>query len=253
MVGHRRPNWSLIWLESPTNPLLKIIDLAALCQRAQAVSVPVVVDNTFASPVLQQPLALGATLALTSTTKYCNGHSDALGGCVSTNDAAWHDKLVFAQKALGLQPSPFDAWLILRGLKTLPMRMAAHSAGALAVATWLENQSAVQWVRYPFLASHPQHAVARQQMSGGSGIIVFALDADAASCRAIAERLRLFTLAESLGGVESLICHPATMTHASVPVAVRQAVGITDGVLRLSIGCEDSSDLRADLLQAFAE
>jgi cystathionine gamma-synthase len=244
--------WALLWLESPTNPLLKIIDLQALADRAQEVGVPVIVDNTFASPVIQRPLELGATLSLTSTTKYSNGHSDALGGCVATNDPAWHEKMVFAQKALGLQPSPFDCWLILRGLKTLPMRMATHSHNALQLAAWLEQRDDVVWVRYPWLESHPQYEIARRQMSAGSGIIVLAFEQDAAACRAMAERLQLFTLAESLGGIESLICHPATMTHASVPLEVREAVGITAGVVRLSVGCEAVEDLQADLSQALA-
>ena len=233
----------MVWLESPTNPLLKILDIAGI----SALGAPVVVDNTFASPFLQRPLELGATLSLSSTTKYINGHSDCLGGIVATNDAAWHKRMVFAQKALGLQPSPFDAWLTTRGQRTLAVRMERHCANALALAGWLEKQKRVRWVRYPFLPSHPQNQLARKQMSGGSGMITIELDGDAlAFCR----KLELFTLAESLGGVESLICHPATMTHAGVPKAVREQVGITDGVVRFSVGIEDVADLIADLEQA---
>ena len=234
---------TLVWLESPTNPLLKILDLAGIAK----LGAPVVVDNTFASPFLQRPLELGATLSLSSTTKYINGHSDCLGGIVATNDLTWHKRLVFAQKSLGLQPSPFDAWLTTRGQRTLAVRMERHCANALAVAGWLEKQKRIQWVRYPFLPSHPHHALARRQMSGGSGMITFAIEGDAlALCR----KLELFTLAESLGGVESLVCHPATMTHAGVPKSVREQVGITDNVVRFSVGIEDVTDLIADVEQA---
>ena len=247
----RKENWEqisaqkpvLVWLESPTNPLLKIIDIAGISK----LGAPVVVDNTFASPFLQQPLELGATLALSSTTKYVNGHSDCLGGIVATNDTTWHKRMLFAQKALGLQPSPFDAWLTTRGQRTLAVRMERHCANALALATWLEQHKGVEWVRYPFLPSHPQHALAKRQMSGGSGMITFGIKGDAlVFCR----KLELFTLAESLGGVESLVCHPATMTHAGVPKAVREQVGITDGVVRFSVGIEDVADLIADVDQA---
>jgi cystathionine gamma-synthase len=234
---------TLVWLESPTNPLLKILDIAGIAK----LGFPVVVDNTFASPYLQQPLELGATLSLASTTKYVNGHSDCLGGIVATNDPSWHRRMTFAQKSLGLQPSPFDAWLTTRGQRTLAVRMERHCANALALAGWLEKQQRVQWVRYPFLPSHPQHALAKKQMSGGSGMITFAIEGDAlAFCR----KLELFTLAESLGGVECLVCHPATMTHAGVPKAVREQVGITDGVVRFSVGIEDVADLIADVEQA---
>ena len=234
---------ALVWLESPTNPLLKILDIAGI----SALGAPVVVDNTFASPYLQRPLELGATLSLSSTTKYVNGHSDCLGGIVATNDLTWHKRMTFAQKSLGLQPSPFDAWLTTRGRRTLAVRMERHCANALALAGWLEKEKRVQWVRYPFIPSHPQHALAKRQMAGGSGMITFAIEGDAlAFCR----KLELFTLAESLGGVESLVCHPATMTHAGVPKAVREQVGITDGVVRFSVGIEDVADLIADIEQA---
>jgi cystathionine beta-lyase/cystathionine gamma-synthase len=244
---------ALVWLESPTNPLLKIVDIAGVSARARAVGAVAVVDNTFASPYLQRPLELGAALSLSSTTKYVNGHSDCLAGVVATNDPRWHEQMVFAQKALGLQPSPFDAWLTTRGLRTLALRMERHSANALELARWLEARRGVRFVRYPFLASHPQQVLARQQMKAGSGIVVIELDAAAETALAFCRRLRYFTLAESLGGVESLICHPPTMTHAAVPAEVRRRVGIGDGLLRLSVGIEDVEDLRRDLDAALKE
>lgn len=257
----RRENWeeirrnrpALLWLESPTNPLLKIVDIAGLSAVAKEVGAAVVVDNTFASPYLQRPIELGATVSLSSTTKYINGHSDCLGGTVATNDPAWHDKMVFAQKALGLQPSPFDAWLTTRGQRTLALRMERHCANALALAEWLEQRKGVRRVRYPFLPSHPQYELARRQMTGGSGLIVAELDCSVEAALAFSRRLRFFTLAESLGGVESLICHPASMTHASVPPEVRRQVGISDGLLRFSVGIEDVADLRHDIDTAFQE
>ena len=245
-IPRRRPR--LIWLESPTNPLLKVLDIAGLCAVAAAAGALVLVDNTFASPYLQRPLELGATLSLSSTTKYVNGHSDCLGGIVATRDHAWQDRMVFAQKALGLQPSPFDAWLTTRGQRTLALRMERHCANALELARWLESRKdVVRWVRYPFLESHPQHALARRQMKAGSGVVSVQLDCSAQEALAFCRRLKLFTLAESLGGVESLVCHPASMTHASVPRDVRLGVGIGDGLLRFSVGIEDVADLREDL------
>ena len=243
----RRSRPALVWLESPTNPLLKIVDIAAISQVAAAVGASVLVDNTFASPYLQRPLELGATLSLSSTTKYVNGHSDCLGGIVATSDPAWQDQLVFAQKALGLQPSPFDAWLTARGQRTLALRMERHCASALDLARWLERRAGVRRVRYPFLPSHPQYDLAQRQMKAGSGILIAELDSSAEAALQFCRRLRLFTLAESPGGVESLICHPPTMTHASVPRDVRVKVGIGDGLLRFSVGIEDVEDLRQDI------
>ncbi|NQU09443.1 PLP-dependent transferase [bacterium] len=244
-IGAIKP--ALVWLESPTNPLLKILDIAGISAVAAAVQATVVVDNTFASPYLQRPLELGATLSLSSTTKYINGHSDCLGGIAATNSPTWHQRLVSAQRSLGLQPSPFDAWLTTRGQRTLVVRMERHCANALELAGWLETREGVRWVRYPFLPSHPQHALARRQMQGGSGLITVELAGDVpAFCR----KLNLFTLAESLGGVESLVCHPASMTHRGVPPAVRERVGITEGVVRFSVGIEDVADLIADIDQA---
>jgi len=246
----RRERPVLVWLESPTNPLLKILDIEGIARAGESVGAATLVDNTFASPYLQRPLELGATLSLSSTTKYINGHSDCLGGAVATNDDAWQERMIFAQKALGLQPSPFDAWLTTRGQRTLPLRMEKHCANALELARWLEAHSGVRLVRYPFLASHPQYALARRQMKGGSGIVIAELDCATERALEFCRSLRLFTLAESLGGVESLVCHPATMTHASVPPEVRRAVGIGDGLIRFSVGIEDAEDLRADLEQA---
>ena len=244
---------ALVWLESPTNPMLKILDIAAISEVARKVEAPVIVDNTFASPFFQRPLELGATLSLSSTTKYMNGHSDCLGGVVVTNDESWNDKMIFAQKAVGLNPSPFDTWLVTRGIKTLAVRMRQHHANALEIAERLEGRERVKWVRHPFLPSHPQFELAKRQMSGGSGIVTFELDADLESTKIFVSNLTLFTLAESLGGVESLIDHPASMTHASIPRAERENVGIFDGLVRLSVGIEDVGDLMADLDQAFGK
>jgi cystathionine beta-lyase/cystathionine gamma-synthase len=249
-VSATRP--ALVWLESPTNPMLKILDIAAISEEARKVGAPVLVDNTFASPYFQRPLELGATLSLSSTTKYVNGHSDCLGGVVVTNDEAWQEKMVFAQKAVGLNPSPFDTWLIARGVKTLALRMRQHHTNALAVAEYLETHSAVRWVRHPFLPSHPQFELAKRQMSGGSGIVSFEIDANRETTATFASGLALFHLAESLGGIESLIDHPASMTHASIPREEREKVGISDGLVRLSVGIEAREDLLADLDQALA-
>ena len=247
-IAARKP--AMVWLESPTNPLLKVIDLKKVCAAAAAMDVPVVVDNTFATALVQRPLQLGATLSLTSTTKYINGHSDALGGAVCTDDPAWHQKMVFAQKALGLQPSPFDCWLITRGIKTLPLRLKQQMANAAALADHLANHPQVNWVRYPHRPDHPQQGVAMQQMSSGGAIVTIGVDANRDQAYATCKALQWFTMAESLGGVESLICHPATMTHAAVSAEVKQKLGISDGLIRLSVGCEEASDLIADLDQA---
>ncbi len=241
---------ALVWLESPTNPLLKIVDIQALSEVAHKAGAQVVVDNTFASSYFQKPLALGADLSLTSTTKYTNGHSDCLGGVVASNDAEWQDKMIFAQKALGLQPAPFDCWLITRGAKTMALRMEQHQKNALELAHFLEAHSKVDWVRYPFLESHPQYELAQRQMSGGSGIITVNFNLSLEDTRAFLDRLQYFTLAESLGGIESLICHPASMTHASVPKEVREGVGITDSLVRFSVGIETIADLISDVTQA---
>jgi cystathionine gamma-synthase len=241
---------AMVWLESPTNPLLKVIDLQAVCAVSQPLGIPVLVDNTFATALVQRPLELGATLSLTSTTKYINGHSDALGGVVCTNDPDWHQKMVFSQKALGLQPSPFDCWLITRGIKTLPLRIRQQMANAAALADQLADHPSVNWVRYPHRADHPQYIVAQQQMKAGGAIVTVSFKATQEQTYTLCIQLRWFTMAESLGGIESLICHPATMTHAAVAAEVKAKLGIDDGLVRFSVGCEDLVDLQADLAQA---
>ena len=247
-IAARKP--AMVWLESPTNPLLKVIDLEAVCAITQALGIPVVVDNTFATALVQRPLDLGATLSLTSTTKYINGHSDALGGAVCTKDPEWHQKMVFSQKALGLQPSPFDCWLITRGIKTLPLRLKQQMANAAALADQLAGHAKVNWVRYPHRSDHPQHQVATRQMRAGGAIVTVSFNASQEQTYALCKQLRWFTMAESLGGIESLICHPATMTHAAVSTEVKAKLGIDDGLVRFSVGCEDLVDLQADLAQA---
>ena len=227
--------------------MLKILDIEAISAEAEKVDAPVLVDNTFASPFFQRPLELGATLSLSSTTKYVNGHSDCLGGVVVTNEASWQEKMLFAQKAIGLNPSPFDTWLIGRGVKTLAIRMRTHHDNALLIAERLEGCQAIRWVRHPFLPSHPHFELAKRQMEGGSGIVTFELDANLETTVEFVSALSIFSLAESLGGFESLVDHPASMTHFSIPRAEREQVGITDGLVRLSVGIEAVEDLVADL------
>lgn len=248
LIAKKKP--TLVWIESPTNPLLKIIDIAHIAKATRKAGSCLLVDNTFASSFLQKPLALGADLSLISTTKYTNGHSDCLGGAVCTNSQAWQDKMIFAQKALGLHPSPFDSWLISRGAKTQAIRMERHSQNALAIAKYLEEQTAATQVRYPFLKSHPQYAIAKKQMLAGSGIVTADFGWSQEKAVKFLKSLRLFTMAESLGGIESLVCHPASMTHASIPQAIREGVGITDSLVRFSVGIEHIDDLIADLKQA---
>ncbi len=241
---------ALVWIESPTNPLLKIIDIAKVAQASKSAGSTLVVDNTFASSYLQRPIELGADLSLLSTTKYSNGHSDCLGGAVCTNSEAWQEKLIFAQKALGLQPSPFDCWLVSRGLKTEAVRMERHCENALRVARFLEEKTPAKLVRYPFLKSHPQYRIAKKQMRGGSGIVTADLGLSLAKTQKFLKNLRLFPKAESLGGIESLCCHPASMTHAAVPKKTREAVGISDSLVRFSVGIEHIDDLLQDLHDA---
>lgn len=242
----------LVWIESPTNPLLKIIDIAAVAERAHAKGIRVGVDNTFATPMLQRPLSLGADVVLHSTTKYLNGHSDVVGGMLVTSDDALNEQLRFLQNSVGAVQSAFDSFLVLRGLKTLPVRMARHCQSALELAKWLEGQPGVAKVIHPGLESHPQHAVAARQMDGFGGMISVEIEGGLPASRAFLETTRLFTLAESLGGVESLIEHPALMTHGAVPADKRAALGISDGLIRLSVGLEALEDLRADLERALA-
>ena len=248
LISQLKP--AMIWLESPTNPLLKILDIAAISKAAKKVGSTVVVDNTFASSFLQRPLELGADLSQISTTKYTNGHSDCLGGAVCANSDEWQEKLLFSQKALGLNPSPFDAWLVARGAKTEALRMERHSSNALELATRLEKHKGIKMVRHPFLKSHPQLELAKRQMSAGSGMFIADLGRSFDDTLAVIKKLELFTQAESLGGVESLVAHPASMTHASIPAKDREAVGITEGLVRFSAGIENVEDLWADIAQA---
>ncbi len=237
----------LVYLESPTNPLLKLVDLKAIARAARAAGATVAVDNTFATPALQQPLALGADLVLHSTTKYLGGHSDIVGGALVFSDPKLAERFAWLQNAVGAVPSPFDCFLVLRGLHTLGVRMRAHGESARAVAEVLDGHRKVRRLYYPGLASHPQHALARRQMAGFGGMVSAELVGGRRAALAFLRRLKVFTLAESLGGVESLVDHPATMTHASVPRAQREALGVSDGLLRLSCGIEDPSDLADDV------
>lgn len=247
-----RPETRLVWLETPTNPLLKLTDLAAVVALARDRGLITVVDNTFATPVFQRPLELGIDIVVHSTTKYIGGHSDVVGGAIVTSRDDLAQRLRFCQNAVGGVPGPFDAWLTLRGVKTLAIRMRQHFENAKVVAAWLERHPKVQKVYYPWLESHPQHALARRQMSGMSGMISFDIRGGLPAARRFLETVEVFTLAESLGGVESLIEHPAIMTHASIPKEIREAIGLTDGLVRLSVGIEHVDDLIADLDKALA-
>jgi cystathionine gamma-synthase len=240
----------LVWIETPSNPLLRVTDVAAVAALAHEAGALVAADNTFLSPIGQQPLALGADLVVHSTTKYVNGHSDVVGGAVIANSAELHEQLAWWANCTGLGGAPFDAWLTLRGLRTLPARIRLHEQNARAVARRLQRHPAVARVHWPGLASHPQHALAKAQQRGFGAIVSFELAGGGDTVPRFVERLRCFSLAESLGGVESLVAHPATMTHAAMSPQARAAAGIGDGLLRLSIGIEDPDDLVADLEQA---
>jgi cystathionine gamma-synthase/cystathionine gamma-lyase len=244
-----RPNTKLLWVETPTNPLLKLIDLAGMAKLCTEHHVALIVDNTFATPLLQRPIEYGARAVVHSTTKYLNGHSDVVGGMVLTSDAALAARLRFLQNAIGAVPSPFDCYLVLRGLKTLPVRMRQHCAIAQSLASFLESQPGVARVRYPGLPSHPEYQLAQRQMALPGGMISCELAGGWAAARAMLATTRLFVCAESLGGVESLIEHPASMTHASLPAEARSELGIGEGLVRLSVGLESEVDLRADLLR----
>ena len=240
----------LVWLESPTNPLLKVSDIRALAARAKAVGAIVCVDNTFASPFFQQPLSMGADIVVHSTTKYINGHSDVVGGILATSNADLAARLRFIQNSIGAVPGVWDCWLTLRGIKTLAVRMQRHQDNASKIVDWLVAHPRIAKVWYPMHESHPQHQLARSQMSGFGGMVSFEIDGDLAAAERFCEATRVFTLAESLGGVESLIELPAAMTHASIPPDVRKEIGIADGLVRVSVGIEHVDDLIADLDQA---
>lgn len=242
----------LVYVETPTNPVMEITDIAAAASAAHRVGALLVVDNTFMSPFFQRPLALGADVVVHSTTKYLNGHSDGVGGAAVMNDPALAERIKFLQNAAGAVLGPFDSWLVLRGVKTLAPRMRQHDANGLAVAQYLERHSQVRKVYYPGLPSHPQHELARRQMTGFGGMIAFDTGS-MANARVVLKSVRLCSLAESLGGVETLISHPATMTHASVPPDERRRLGITDGLVRISVGIEEVEDILADLDQALAK
>jgi cystathionine beta-lyase/cystathionine gamma-synthase len=244
-----RPNTRLLYIETPTNPIMEITDIAAAAELAHRHGIPLVVDNTFMSPYFQSPLDLGADIIVHSTTKYLNGHSDGVGGAVILNDASLADRLKFIQNAAGAVLGPMDSWLVLRGVKTLAVRMRQHNENGMAVAEFLHQHPQVLRVYYPGLSSHPQFELAKKQMTGFGGMIAFETGS-LANARTVLKSVRLCSLAESLGGVETLISHPASMTHASVPPKERERLGITDGLVRISVGIEDVEDLIADLRQA---
>jgi cystathionine gamma-lyase len=251
-----RPETKMVWVETPTNPMLKLADLHAIAQLCRERGVMTVCDNTFASPINQRPLELGIDIVVHSTTKYMNGHSDVIGGVAvvggHAHQQAWRERLGFIQNAVGAIQGPFDSFLVLRGIKTLALRVERSNSNALDLAQWLQGQARVRHVYYPGLASHPQHELARRQMHGYGGIISIDLDTDLSGARRFLEQCEIFTLAESLGGVESLIEHPAIMTHATIPADQRARLGIGDGLVRLSVGIEHVEDQRADLARALA-
>jgi cystathionine gamma-lyase len=247
-----RKKTKLLWIESPTNPMMKIVDLAAVARLARGHGAKTVVDNTFATPFFQRPLEHGIDIVAHSTTKYLNGHSDVVGGAVVTSDAAVHERLRFLQNAVGGVAGPMDSFLVLRGLKTLHVRMERHAENAAKLARYLEGHPQVERVTYPGLRSHPQHALAARQMRGFGGMLTFVIRGGVEAARAFLKSVRVFACAESLGGVESLIEHPAIMTHASVPKETRERLGIADGLIRVSCGIESADDLLADLERGFA-
>ncbi|MCU1230733.1 MAG: Cys/Met metabolism PLP-dependent enzyme [Acidobacteria bacterium] len=247
-----RPNTKLVFLETPTNPMMTLTDIAACAEVAHAAGALVVVDNTFCSPYLQRPLELGADIVVHSTTKFLNGHSDSVGGVVILNSDEIAEKIGFLQNAVGAILSPFDSWLVLRGTKTLAVRMKRHEENGMAMANYISNHPKVKKIYYPGLADHPQHALAKKQMNGFGSMISFELGSHE-NAKKFLDRVRLCSLAESLGGVETLISHPETMTHASVPIEDRKRLGITPGLVRISVGIEDIEDLIADVENAFEE
>ncbi len=246
-----KPNTKMVWLETPTNPTLKLVDVRKIATSAKAKNIISVVDNTFMSPYFQRPLELGADIVVHSATKYIGGHSDVVGGIAVTSRDDLAEKIAFLSNSMGGIQGPFDSFMCLRSLKTLPLRMKAHQENAIAVAQFLESHPKVEKVLYPGLASHPQHALAKEQMHGFGGMITFYIKGGLESARKLLENVNVFSLAESLGGVESLIEHPAIMTHASVPAETRKVLGIDDSLIRLSVGVEDLNDILNDLKSAF--
>jgi cystathionine gamma-lyase len=256
LLAALKPETRMLWVETPTNPMLKLADLQAIADICRERGIISVCDNTFASPIVQRPIEFGFDIVVHSTTKYMNGHSDVIGGIAAVggepHQQAWREQLGFLQNSVGAIQGPFDSFLVLRGIKTLALRLERHCANALELAQWLEREPKVRRVYYPGLESHPQHALARRQMNGFGGIISIDLDTDLAGARRFLERCEVFTLAESLGGVESLIEHPALMTHATIPPTQRAALGIGDALIRLSVGVEHVEDQRNDLRHALA-
>lgn len=253
LEAHLRPNTKLIWIETPSNPLLKLADIEMIARTAKKHGIALGVDNTFASPWVQNPLDLGADIVMHSATKYINGHSDIIGGVAVTNDKEWAEKIGFVQNAVGSIAGPFDSFLAHRGLKTLGLRMERHSSNALQIAQWLEKHDQIEKIYYPGLASHPQHELAKRQMKNGfGGMISLVIKGGVERASKFLSATKIFTLAESLGGIESLIEHPAIMTHATIPPETRRKLGIEDGLIRLSVGIEDFEDLKADLEKAFS-
>ncbi|MEK7790085.1 MAG: cystathionine gamma-synthase [Deltaproteobacteria bacterium] len=246
-------NTKAVWIETPTNPMLKLVDLNAAISFCRSKKIVTIVDNTFMSPYFQRPLDLGANVVVHSTTKFLNGHSDLIGGAAVTNDSHLSERLYFLQNAIGAVPAPFDSWLVLRGIKTLALRMKAHEENAMKIATFLEKHPSIEKVIYPGLPSHPQHTLAKKQMSGYGGMISVVVKGGLQPALKFLQSTKLFALAESLGGVESLIEHPVIMTHASVPKEIREKLGIVDGLVRLSVGIEASEDLIEDLKQALSK
>jgi cystathionine gamma-lyase len=246
-----KPNTKLVWIETPTNPMLKLVDIQKICELSKARGIKVAVDNTFATPYLQQPLALGADFVVHSTTKYMGGHSDVVGGAIVTNNEDWARQIAFISNAVGSACSPFDAFMVMRGLKTLHVRMERHVANAEHIAHFLQSHPMVEHVIYPGLKEHPDHALCRKQMRSPGGMISFVIKGGIEAATRFLESTHLFACAESLGGVESLIEHPAIMTHASIPPQIRAQLGIADGLIRLSVGIEDVDDLQNDLAHAF--
>ena len=246
------PRTRMVWLETPTNPLLKLVDIAAVARLAHTRQARVVVDNTFMSPYFQRPLELGADVALHSATKYLGGHSDVIGGAIAVHDEELYQELKYLQNAVGGVPGPFDCFLVLRGIKTLAVRMRQHERNAIAISRYLSGHPKVRSVNYPGLESHPQHDLAKRQTNGHGGMMSFEVEGGEPAARRVVQKTRLFFLAESLGGVESLIELPAPMTHASVPAEIRRELGISDGLIRLSVGIEETDDLLADLEEALA-
>jgi cystathionine gamma-lyase len=247
-----KPTTKIVWVESPTNPLLKIVDISAVAEIAHSHNALLVVDNTFMSPYLQHPLRLGADVVVHSTTKYLGGHSDLIGGAIVLSEPKLYEKVQFAQNAAGAVPGPMDCWLVLRGIKTLAVRLDRHCANAQKVAEFLAGHAKVSSVLYPGLASHPQHDLARKQMEGFGGMVSFVLKGDPDACQKLLKNVKVFASAESLGGVESLIEHPSSMTHASVPKEERERIGLSDSLIRVSVGLEDVEDLITDLSNALA-